>query len=305
MTADAWVVTSYFNPCRYRTRKRNFETFAARLSSRDIRLLAVELVADGGTFELAPGRDTVRLRGGGVLWQKERLLNVAIERLPSACTKVVWLDCDVVFENDDWLDATLSALDRHMVVQPFSRCAQLPPGATSRQGDESLVESFGAAFSRERTLAHTAPYTEHGLTGFAWAARRELLDRCGLYDACPTGSGDHLMAHVFAGFPDAPCIPAMIGRGHSYAEHFGRWAAVADRLVAGSLGHVEGNLLHLWHGDRAHRRYRDRNTAFKAFAFDPEQHLRRHRCGAWQWAGAPPQMEAWAESMLVSRREDG
>jgi hypothetical protein len=112
------------------------------------------------------------------------------------------------------------------------------------------------------------------------------------------------MAHVFAGFPDAPCIAAMIGRGHRYAEHFTRWAVATDRLVAGNLGHVEGRVLHLWHGDRAHRRYRARNSAFRQFSFDPERHLRRDGCGAWKWAEVPPKMKAWAKSMLVSRRED-
>jgi hypothetical protein len=304
MAADTWVVTSYFNPCGYRTRRRNFATFLAGLRARDARVLVVELAARGGTFELERGPDVVQLRGGDVLWQKERLLNVAVERLPSTCTKVVWLDCDVLFEDDDWLDATARSLDRHMVVQPFSRSVNLPPGATSRRGDEPLVESFAAAFARDRALAYDAPYARHGHTGFAWAARRELLDCCGLYDACLSGSGDHLMAHVFAGFADAPCIQAMIGRGHRYAEHFARWAVAADRLVAGRLGHVESTALHLWHGESADRRYRDRNTEFRGFSFDPERHLRRHRCGAWRWGDAPPGMEAWAEAMLVSRRED-
>ena len=37
---------------------------------------------------------------------------VAQERLPASCRKVVWIDCDVLFERDDWAWATSRALVR-------------------------------------------------------------------------------------------------------------------------------------------------------------------------------------------------
>jgi hypothetical protein len=305
MTDDIWVITSYFNPCHYLTRKLNFELFAERLMSTGVRLLVIEMALDGDEFELAAEHKIMRVRGKDVMWQKERLLNIAISNLPSACSKVVWLDCDLLFENDEWLNATSEALDRHMVVQPFSECVHLPRGQIDRHGGEAIIESFAAAFARDRTLARDAVYQAHGHTGFAWAARRDLLAACGLYDACLTGSGDHLMAHAFAGATDSHCIPAMIGAGHKYAEHFARWATKVDHIVVGALSHVEGRVLHLWHGDRADRRYRERNQEFKHFAFDPERHIHRDSNGLWQWADAPAALRDWAEGMFTSRNEDG
>jgi hypothetical protein len=307
MASDTWIVTAYFNPCRYFTKKRNFDMFAARLASIGARLLVVEMALDDSEFELGDDHEVIRVRGNGVMWQKERLLNIAIANLPASCTKVVWLDCDILFEDDEWLHKTSDALERFMVVQPFSSCVLLPRGNLDFRGhgEEQITESFAAAFARDRSLAHNAVYQEHGRTGFAWATRRELLDAFSLYDACLTGSGDHLMAHVFAGALDSPCIPAMIGCGHKYAEHFARWAAELDRIVRGRLGHVEGRILHLWHGERVDRRYRQRNQEFKTFAFDPDRHIRRGENGPWEWAEAPAVMRAWANEMLVSRNEDG
>ena len=34
----------------------------------------------------------LRLRGSGVMWQKERLLNIAALTLPASCTKIAWLE---------------------------------------------------------------------------------------------------------------------------------------------------------------------------------------------------------------------
>ena len=36
------------------------------------------------------------------MWQKERLLNLAVAALPPGCTKVAGLDSDLVFRPRDW-----------------------------------------------------------------------------------------------------------------------------------------------------------------------------------------------------------
>ena len=62
-----------------------------------------------------------------MLWQKERLLNLALQALPSSCRKVAWVDCDVVFAAGDWLERTSHLLDHFTLVQPFSHLHRMPP----------------------------------------------------------------------------------------------------------------------------------------------------------------------------------
>ena len=83
---ELWAITSYFNPASYRRRLANFNTFRQHLP---IPLVAVELAYDAD-FELqeADAEILIQLRGGALLWQKERLLNVALQALPAACRKV-------------------------------------------------------------------------------------------------------------------------------------------------------------------------------------------------------------------------
>src|SRR5688572_16303245 len=95
-----WAITTYFNPTGSRRRLANYRAFRASLAAP---LLTVEWAPDG-RFELADGDADmlVQLNGGNTMWQKERLLNVGIARLPASCHYVAWLDCDIVFDSDAW-----------------------------------------------------------------------------------------------------------------------------------------------------------------------------------------------------------
>lgn len=308
MREDIWSVTSYFNPAGYRNKKENFDRFVQGLGSAADRLLVVEMAPTQGAFELHDLPRVVRIRGDAVMWQKERMLNIGIEHLPASCTKVAWLDADLLFDDPQWLERTSEALDEYAVVQPFEECIRLGRGQREHvpgQEDKPLTESFAAAFVRDPNLAARENYLHHGHTGFAWAARRSVLESGGLYDACLTGSADHLMAHAFAGTLNSDCISRLIGRDSPFADHFARWAAEVDEVVQGNLGCVGGRVLHLWHGDSTDRRYFQRNLEFQAFDFDPERHIRLSESGLWEWAEAPPAMRDWCAEWFGSRKEEG
>ncbi len=74
------TVTSYFNPMRSRRRLANYRTFRSRLN---VPLFTVELAFDG-QFELtsSDADHLIQLSGGDIMWQKERLLNIALEAVP-------------------------------------------------------------------------------------------------------------------------------------------------------------------------------------------------------------------------------
>src|SRR5262245_42591250 len=78
-----WAITSYFNPAGYRNRRENYRLFRERLA---VPLVTVEWARDG-RFALGPedAEVLVQVSGGDVLWQKERLLNVALRHLPDDC----------------------------------------------------------------------------------------------------------------------------------------------------------------------------------------------------------------------------
>lgn len=301
---DLWIVTTHYNPAGYARRQRHSERFRAHLHACGLRVLTVECAFGDQPFLLAPAPDVLRVRARDVLWQKERLINLAIASLPPACTKVAWIDSDVLFENPAWAVETSRLLDRVALAQPFASIIRLPRDAEVYTGTGHTMPSMAAVLARDPHAARTATYDRHGDTGMAWAARRELLAH-GLYDACIAGGGDHAMAHAAAGAWEAPCLSRIIGGAGGYRAHFMRWAEPFHRAVGGAIGVVDGSALHLWHGDTADRHYVDRHHALNAFGFDPHHDLRVGAGGCWEWATAKPELHAWMADYFHRRREDG
>lgn len=307
MSAEFWVVTCYFNPCRYRSRRENFDLFMAGMEKVGANVLVAELAVGDEDFELPESDRVLRLRSNSILWHKERLLNIAVESLPADCRKVGWFDNDILFDDPRWLERTADALDRAMVVQPFSSCNWLKRGETSFPASGVTYESFAHCFSRAPSQARSLGFHRHGHTGFAWAARRELFETCGLYEVCLSGNGDHLMAHAFAGgMVHSPCLMPLVGDKTPYARHFWRWAVRARDLVDGRIGYVPGSVLHLWHGEIANRRYNENKRELLAADFDPDRHLRRGAEGLHEWSDdAPQSLRIWTTENFRNRREDG
>lgn len=303
--AELWVITSYFNPSAYGTKRQNYAAFLDGLHAAGVPCLTVECAFGAAPFDLPASEGLLHVRARDVVWQKERLLNVAIGALPSECTKVAWLDCDILFDAPAWARETAALLDIYSVVQPFGTVVRLPRGMSHDDGRGKRWSSFGAVHLSNPALAGCGLFDPHGHTGFAWAARRAFLDSVGLYDACIAGSADHLMAHAFAGNIENDCVTGILGARGPYREHFLRWAARAERVVKGSLGSGLATIRHLWHGDDHHRRYKTRNAQLRRSGFDPDRDLRVGFDGCWEWQAADPPLRGWMIDYFAKRCEDG
>lgn len=301
---DLQVITCFFNPARYRTKRENYERFMQPLRAGQASTLTVECAFGGAGFELPEGPDVLHVRGESVMFQKERLLNLAVPHLRPECTKVAWIDADVLFERADWMRAASQALEEHVVVQPFARCYRLPRGASGFNGCGRSWESFAAVYARSPSVFTTGRYEAHGHVGFAWAARRSLLEKLGLRDADPSGHGDHLMAHAMLGDWNTVCFRRLVGVAGPYAESTRRWARAFHAEVQGRLGFVPGALMHLWHGRIADRRYYALALQLRAFGFDPDRHLRLDESGLWSWTEEAAAMNEQYVRYFAGRRED-
>lgn len=305
-----WTITSYFNPAAYASRLRNYRVFRANLAPP----LAVVELSLNGEFELRKddAEIVVQIVGGDVLWQKERLLNVALSRLPGDCNHVAWVDCDVIFLNREWAEQADRALDKFCLIQPFrercnlSREAPFPSGGN---GDcDSISESVGYKIAAGEAETDDfgrsdAPLTRRSTAGLAWAARRELLETYGLYDACILGSGDRAILCAAMGIFESG-VNAVGMRGRQI-DHYLSWAEPFHRAVAGNVGFVDGRVLHLWHGDLKNRRYAQRHEGLSRFAFDPFSDIVLEPSGCWRWNECKPEMHEYVRAYFESRKEDG
>jgi hypothetical protein len=312
-----WAITSYFNPMRYRRRLSNFRLFRKHLN---IPLLVVEL-AYGEEFELheQDAEVLIQLRGGAVLWQKERLLNVALSALPESCLRLAWLDCDIILGNAEWAHIANSLLDRFSIIQLFKRVHFLSPQWTPGENPASHVEftrpslafSLVSGVPAAECIGHlfdgpiaTPGFASAVAPGIAWAARRELLKQHGFFDACILGNGD--CAIICAA---ARCFGEFMARYYMNEQQqlwYLGWAVpFSESMQTENIGFLDADIFHLWHGDIRHRAYRARYEGLQPFQFDPFTDIRKDHDGPWRWSTDKPQMHKYVATYFASRREDG
>jgi hypothetical protein len=120
-----WAITSYFNPTGSARRLHNYRVFRQALS---LPLITVEWSWTKGTGHQLTAEDAemmIQVSGPDLLWQKERLLNLAIKALPVDCRYVAWLDCDVLFDDPNWHESVASQLNDYPLVQPYDELVHL------------------------------------------------------------------------------------------------------------------------------------------------------------------------------------
>lgn len=309
-----WGITSYFNPVGFQRPLQNLQRFAENARAQGLPLMIVELALEGAEFVIDESWCDllVRVRSDEVLFHKEALINIGLNHLPASCDTVAWLDSDVLFENQQWVAETREALERHQVVQPFSHCVWLPADVESVDVALTTYPSHATEYGRIHSFGfgwhHFGPQALearviYGHVGFAWAARRAVLDEIGLYDASILGSGDNLMAHAFVG-PEVMVRTDGLRIAPGVLAHFGEWAQRANAAVHGDVGYVDGTLNHLWHGKMSNRGYVERNRVLLTHGFDPRLHLQRDDSGLYRLHNAPPLLEAAVRKHFADRQED-
>lgn len=308
--SEIWAITSFFNPARYYRRRENFREFRNRLG---IPLLAVELGFDQ-QFELRDDDAEILIRktGGDVMWQKERLLNIALTALPASCRYVAWIDSDLIFARSDWPALAVRALEVAPLVQLFSNLYLLARGVQDKMTNTTSVEACLPALgkgirsgrSARECFAETRAGSAHAYSASpAWAMRRDVLSSFGFYDACILGGGDSALICAMLGFPDHVVLRHHMNAPR--AEHYLEWAKPVAACVGADFAMLDGAAFHLWHGSIADRRYADRHVAFGRFDFDPTRDIAAQPSDAWRWNTDRPDMHAHVAAYFASRFEDG
>lgn len=302
---DLWVVSAYFNPLQYQSRRRNFDLFYAYLRESGLNHIIVECATGNDTYHIDSSPNVIRVKSETILWHKERLLNIAFAALPAKCKKVAWVDCDILFDNADWAVETSAALDYYKVVQPFSVAISLPKGEAFYSGEGARYFGFCAAFQENPAVILDGHFFLHGHPGFAWAARKEVFRNCGLYEACIMGGADEVMAHAFCGdWEMNSCFRRLFQNNVRFYRHFVQWSEDIYPRVRSRVSYVPGTILHLWHGCRENRNYVNRADVLSVFNYDPIRHLRVNCRGGLECDQSQTQLAAQMYQYFIDRQED-
>lgn len=314
-----WGLITHFNPAGYRGKLRHLQLASQSARRQGLPLIIVELAFGNSAFVVPNdwAEVVVHLNTNTVLWHKERLLNIALGYLPRSCTKIAWIDGDVIFTNDQWVPAACEALDEYPIVQLFETAVYLPPDhdGSALKGSHPSIESgqvpvhsqSSAAFAARkcRTIEEISATLENYSSahpGFAWAGHRTLFEKVGFYDRFIVGSGDTVMMWaMYVNSATSSLFPLPHG---ALFDDVSRWTCRFNRLVRGRVACVPGRALHLWHGRLSDRQYGSRLSLLIDHDFDPQVDIGLDSSGCWVWTTDKPGLHRGVTEYFWSRRED-
>lgn len=268
--SEAIIIACYFNPQNSPYRLKAFNIFYDSIKHLNHQI--IECVIGDSQPQLPENKNIKRIHTENLLWHKESLLNKLVSELPLKFKYIFWVDADVIFTSNDWLIDSVESLQTNNIVQPFEYCVhldrdELEPSFNTRAWEHTMGlptrhpkmwRSFCATFVTTH-YGDNENYDRHGHVGFAWGARREVLDAVPLYDKALIGGADHIIAHAAAGHICHSCI------SKSFTDNLddvNDWSKRFYRVVNGKIGYASGTLYHIWHGDIEKRQYLKRIQDF-------------------------------------------
>lgn len=290
-----YVILPYFNFCRFKRRRNLFIDFVKQIrGTKGVRVVVVEALGPDplpkmGTF------DHFGIETDSPIWLKENLINLAIQRLPKGWKYVAWIDADITFLNQNWVQDTLTELKSADVVQLFQTCVNLG----SKSEALKIDKSFG--YMHKDSGTPYVPSARYGFwhPGYAWACtRRAWLQMGGLLDWAILGSGDRHMALAWIGRvkDSAP--------GNIHPNYRGLLEEYQAACKGLKLSYIEGTILHHWHGRIEDRKYRERWDVLTKNKFDPLTDIGRTDSGLVQLSRFGRRLEKELVEYFVGRRED-
>jgi hypothetical protein len=268
--SEAMIVSCFFNPQNSPYRIKAFKMWYE--SIKHLNHSIIECVIGDAQPQLEESENIKRVYTENLLWHKEALLNKVIADLPTKYKYIFWVDADVIFTNLNWLVDGVKELQTNNIIQPFEYCVHLERDENKpsfsmdklretylpNQKNNKVWRSFCASFVTTQ-LWKDENYNNHGHVGFAWAARREILEAVPLYDKALIGGADHIIAHASAGQINHNCIAKSFTDN---LDEVNQWSKEFYIVVNGKIGFVKGDLYHIWHGDIDKRQYLKRIQDF-------------------------------------------
>lgn len=298
------VIAVVFNPLRFRSRYNLFRDFEQHAGhNKEINLWVAELSLGNRPFEVTEPCNLrhMQFRTGHELWHKERLINMAVSRLPSDWEYVAWIDADVTFLNHDWAHEAVQQLQHYQVVQLFTHAMDVGPSGEPIEQFEGFAHSHVLGRPLRRMGKKGVYGGKYFHPGYGWAWRRDAWDKVGgLLDVNIVGGGDHQMAYGLIGRVDET-IPN--GSTHHYERCVKTWARNAG-LLRRDIGAVPGTVVHHYHGPKVNRGYHDRWKILTENKFDPLCDLKNDWQGALTLAGNKIKLRDDLRAYFRQRNED-
>lgn len=242
----------------------NYNIFKSQIPEKD--LFVIELSFFDLPFFIKEAK--IRLKAGfeGLLWQKERLMNIILSHIPREYANIAWVDADILFRNKNFIKDIDLKLNDHSVIQLFKKANWL-------EADNRITQEWQTIIFNNDTRTHHP--------GFGWAARREEIEKIKFFDYHITGNGDVFIYSLLSGTRSSWSNSFLKLPGVNYYAE--KYIEKARKYLKSDVSYLDDEIDHLYHGDYSNRLYHERHMILEKGNFDPVEHLRINDNGLFEW----------------------
>jgi hypothetical protein len=301
-----WGITTYFNPCGYKRRYRNYMAFRESSKKQGLKLVTVELALNNDKHRLTEDDADIMIhvKSNSVLWHKENLINIGLNYLLQNkvdCKYMCWLDCDLIFDNNNWIEETKKLLDKYSLVQPFEVVWDMD--LTNKVLRKS--SGYGRLCKRASSQKKQHKTKTSATWGFGWAVKTSFLQSTnGLYEHNVVGGYDSLMKFAF-GLQELDNFMQSDRISEPHRDHLLSYINRCPKITVSDVHCTTGVIRHMWHGSKENRQYKSRHKMLFENNYDPNLHIIYNNYGCLEWSDrAPSKLKSQIEKYFSKRKED-
>ena len=235
---DLAVGFVYFNSAKSKRLLMNYLYTVEKLKIANIPVFTLEM------YETTPEiKDAFHYKTDFILFQKERLCHLLETHIPKQYTKLLFMDSDILFENNNWYNELSDKLNSFDVVQPFSKALWLD--ITYKK---ITKERFSLVFYKKFGKLDMGGGMGGYHPGFAWGFCRKWFCKYGFFQYDILGGGDNFSSTTWTNYT------------HFTNPHLKYLEATLDEYKASfnklpNICTIDSNIYHLWHGKKRNRQY--------------------------------------------------
>lgn len=250
-------ICSYFNFFDNETTKKNYFKFRDKINTK---VLTIECSLDKFVID-----DSIKIKAEphNMLWQKERCFNILLDQISDKVDKIIWLDTDIIFQDNNWIKEAEKLLDNYCFIQPFSQVFENNKGYRS---ENKLLNCYSYAKCLRDKIDKDLQIPSNKASGLSWGIRREFLNN-GFFDKHILGNNDSIQLCAFKGDYFNKNITLYGTTG--LRKEFVKYVEKLPSFDINSFSYCKVKIEHLYHGKTSNRGYVEREMLLKDLNYDP------------------------------------
>jgi len=268
--SNLYLIIPYYNYFNNLYREKNLEIFLKKYSkTNNLKIILVEAIFE----KQNPLKDYSILAWKHIkyntpqrIWIKENLINLIIKNhLPKDAEYISWIDGDILFMDNDWINQTISLLKEYDIVQMFNYAADLKKDNLLCLSKQDVIKTHNSYLFNLINKKQ-----ENGHTGFGWAINRKFYDKIKkLWDYNIIGSGDSITGRSAGQSLNEERILKKHSLNVIYSSKYAQQIYdYYNQFKNTRINYLNSPIVHLWHGDWDSKKYLLRHQILKKYNFD-------------------------------------